>query len=180
MLGKRTETAVLGGGCFWCLDAAFRMIEGVKSVTSGYAGGDVPNPSYEEVCRGDTNHAEVVKIEFDPKKVTFVELLNVFFTIHDPTTLNRQGNDVGSQYRSIILFTSESQKEDAKRVVDQIEKLGLYPNRVVTEIKELDQFYLAEDEHQNYFEKHPDKTYCMLVIRPKIEKLKKIFGGSDG
>lgn len=169
------ETAVFGGGCFWCVEAAFEMLKGVEDVISGYAGGDQENPTYEQVCRGETNHAEVVQITYNAKKVSYEDLMRVFFTIHDPTTIDRQGNDVGPQYRSIILFNSEEQKNSAKKMIDDLERAEIFENRIVTEVKELKSFYKAEEYHQDFYAKHPEKGYCQLVIRPKLEKLEEIF-----
>ncbi len=159
--------AVFGGGCFWCLDAIFRKVRGVKNVTCGYAGGRRPNPTYEQVCTGVTGHAEVVEIEYDENKISYDELLDIFFEIHDPTQLNRQGNDIGTQYRSIILYLNEAQKEKALKKIEELRKNGI---DVVTEVKELENFYKAEDYHQNYYENNPQNPYCQFVISPKIEK----------
>ena len=159
--------AVFGGGCFWCLDAIFRKVRGVKKVTCGYAGGRRPNPTYGQVCTGVTGHAEVVEIEYDENKISYDELLDIFFEIHDPTQLNRQGNDIGTQYRSIILYLNEAQKEKALNKIEELRKNGI---DVVTEVKELENFYKAEDYHQNYYENNPQNPYCQFVISPKIEK----------
>jgi peptide-methionine (S)-S-oxide reductase len=169
------ETAILGGGCFWCLDAVFRDLEGVESVESGYAGGSGANPSYEDVCSGRTGHAEVVKVAFDPAKLAFDDLLRVFFTIHDPTTLNRQGNDVGTQYRSVIFAQSPAQKEAAKRVIAEIEQAKLYPGRIVTQVEDDRPYYPAERHHQDYFENNPGQPYCMFVVAPKVSKFRKQY-----
>jgi peptide-methionine (S)-S-oxide reductase len=168
-----TETAVFGGGCFWCLDAQFRLIPGVEKVTSGYAGGKTPNPTYEQVCSDQTGHAEVIQVEFDPNKVSYEELLRKFFQAHDPTTLNRQGPDVGTQYRSIILYTSGTQKTIAEKV--KAEAQSAWPRPVVTEIVPLTRFYAAEDYHQDYFSKNPTQGYCRLVVAPKVEKFEKLL-----
>lgn len=167
----KTEIATLGGGCFWCLEALYQMVPGVKSVTSGFAGGTKADPSYEEVCRGDTGHAEVVQIEYDPSVVSYEKLLDTFWAIHDPTTLNRQGHDVGTQYRSIILYSTPAQKTAAERSKAEAQKQ--FSKAIVTEIVPLNHFYKAEDYHQNYFRNHPDQGYCNLVIRPKVEKFEK-------
>ena len=159
--------AVFGGGCFWCLDAIFRKIKGVKNVTVGYAGGRRPNPTYEQVCTGVTGHAEVVEIEYDESEISYDELLDIFFEIHDPTQLNRQGNDVGTQYRSIILYLDDNQKQKALKKIEELKKQGI---DVVTEVKKLDKFYKAEDYHQNYYERNPHNPYCAYVIAPKIKK----------
>lgn len=160
--------AVIGGGCFWCTEAAFKQVEGVTEVVSGYAGGSTENPSYREVCSGDTGHAEVVKITYDPEKVSYREILELFFRIHDPTTENRQGPDVGSQYRSIILYRNEEQKEIAESFIE--DQQDEYRNDIVTEVEPLENFYRAEEEHQDYFKKNPDDAYCRLHAKPKMEK----------
>jgi len=164
--------AVFGGGCFWCLDAVFRRVEGVNNVTAGYAGGRRPNPNYEQVCTGVTGHAEVVLIDYDEDKVSYDELLDIFFQIHDPTQLNRQGNDVGTQYRSIILCLNDEQKEKSLKKIEKMKNDGL---DVVTEIKPLEIFYPAEEYHQNYFAKNPHQPYCMYVVAPKVEKFLKRY-----
>lgn len=164
------ETAVLGGGCFWCLDAQYRLVNGVHGVISGYAGGTRPNPSYEQVCTGSTGHAEVVRVEFDPSVVSYEDLLRKFFHAHDPTTLNRQGPDEGTQYRSIILYKDEAQKAAAEKV--KAEAQNDWPDPIVTEIKPLQAFYPAEDYHQDYFAKNPTQGYCRLVVAPKVQKFK--------
>ena len=166
-----TQVATLGGGCFWCLDAAYREIEGVVDVVSGYAGGRRPNPTYEQVCTGATGHAEVVQVTFDPDVISYREVLDIFWSIHDPTTPNRQGADVGTQYRSIILYHDDAQRADAEASRDGVR--ALWPNPVVTEIVALDAFYPAEDYHQDYFAHHPENAYCSVVINPKLEKLRK-------
>jgi len=167
------DTAVLGGGCFWCLDAVFRELEGVVGVESGYAGGTTLSPSYEAVCSGRTGHAEVVRVTFDPQRVSFADLLRVFFTIHDPTTLNRQGNDVGTQYRSIILYHNDAQKAAAEKSMKEAQKELSRP--IVTQIEPLKKFYPAEDYHQDYFRNNPNQGYCQMVVRPKVEKTKKLL-----
>ena len=159
--------AVFGGGCFWCLDAIFRKIKGVKNVTVGYAGGRRPNPTYEQVCTGVTGHAEVVEIEYDESEISYDELLDIFFEIHDPTQLNRQGNDVGTQYRSIILYLDDNQKQKALKKIEELKKQGIDE---ITEVKKLDKFYKAEDYHQNYYKRNPHNPYCAYVIAPKIKK----------
>ena len=169
------ETAVLGGGCFWCLDAVFRDLEGVETVESGYAGGGGANPTYEAVCGGRTGHAEVVKVTFDPAKLSFDDLLRVFFTIHDPTTLNRQGNDVGTQYRSVIFAQSDAQRDAAKRVIAEIEREKLYPGKVVTQLEAAAPYYPAERYHQDYFENNAGQPYCMFVVAPKVSKFRKQY-----
>ncbi len=169
------ETAVLGGGCFWCLDSIFSQVKGVESVESGYAGGHKENPTYQEVCSGNTGHAEVIKIKFNPEIITYRQLLEVFFYIHDPTTPNKQGNDIGEQYRSVILFTSPDQEKIAKKFVNDLKKQKDFSQPIVTEIKPLDKFFKAEDYHQNYFDNNSSKPYCQVVISPKITKLKNRF-----
>ena len=171
MNDKSFENAILGGGCFWCVEAVFERIDGVSEVISGYAGGHTKNPTYKEVITGRTGHAEVCKIVFDPKEVTYDEILDVFWQAHDPTTLNRQGNDVGTQYRSAIYYIGDSQKSSAKKAMEKARKL--YKDPITTEVKELDAFYVAEGYHQDYYENNPNAPYCAFVIAPKIKKLKK-------
>ncbi len=166
---EKTEQATLGGGCFWCLEAVFQRIPGVVSVTSGYAGGTVANPTYEEVCTGKTGHAEVVQITYDPAKVTYEDLLHTFWECHDPTTMNRQGADVGTQYRSVIFYQNEKQKEIAEKSKAAAQKE--FSDPIVTAIQPLTAFYKAEDYHQDYFNKHTNAPYCTLVIKPKLRKL---------
>jgi len=165
------EYVTLGGGCFWCLAAVFERIEGVESVVPGYAGGTTENPSYERVCTGETGHAEVVQIAFDTEKLSFKEILNQFWKAHDPTTVNRQGADVGTQYRSIILYNDEQQRQQAEESKRALKESGYFDNPIVTEIKPLDTFYPAEEYHHSYCEKHPYAGYCTFVIRPKLKKL---------
>ena len=167
------ELATLGGGCFWCLEAVYKDLKGVERVVSGYAGGSVVNPSYEEVCGGRTGHAEVVQITYDPKVVSFRDLLDVFFTIHDPTTKDRQGADVGPQYRSIILHHDAGQKAEALRAIAEIAEKKIWPAPIVTEIVPLETFYPAEGHHQDYFEQNPRQRYCQIVIAPKVAKFRK-------
>lgn len=171
----RTELATLGGGCFWCLDAIFRDLRGVTKVESGYAGGATPNPMYEQVCSGRTGHAEVVQITFDPQAISFRELLDVFFVIHDPTTLNRQGADVGTQYRSVILHHSPEQEATARQVIADVNSADYWGAPLVTEIAPFTNFYPAEGYHQNYFELHGEEPYCQAVIAPKVAKFRKRF-----
>ena len=166
------ETIVFGGGCFWCTEAVFRELKGVVSVMPGYAGGQTLNPTYESVCSGNTGHAEVSEVQYDSANLSLDDLLTVFFATHDPTTLNRQGNDMGTQYRSIILYTTPGQKDLAEAFISKLNEDGL---KVVTELKPLDKFYPAEEYHRNYFEKNPDQAYCRVVINPKINKLKSEF-----
>ena len=168
-----TKTAVVGGGCFWCTEAIFKSLRGVVSVTPGYAGGAAAAPSYEEVSGGGTGHAEVTRIEFDPASVSYRDLLTVFFGTHDPTTLNRQGHDVGTQYRSVVLYASPEQKAEGERYVAELEASGVKP--VTTEIRPLDAFYPAEEYHRDYFAKHGDEPYCRVVIAPKLEHLREKF-----
>lgn len=165
------ETAVLGGGCFWCIEAVFEKIDGITSAESGYAGGDMSDPSYEEVSRGTTGHAEVVKLLYDNSLITYEEILKLFFKAHDPTTLNRQGADVGTQYRSIILYTDKEQKNTAKKYIKKLEKDKIYDKPIVTELVKLEKYYKAEAYHQDYYEKNPYAGYCSIVIRPKLRKL---------
>jgi peptide-methionine (S)-S-oxide reductase len=168
-----TEMVVFGNGCFWCTEAVFQMIKGVVSVEPGYSGGQVKNPTYEQVCGGDTGHAEVIKIVYNPDIVSYEEILQVFFTTHDPTSLNRQGNDVGPQYRSVIFYANERQKEKAEHYIKVLSKA--YTKPIVTEVKPLGEFYPAEDYHKKYYEFHKDASYCQLVIAPKVEKVEEKF-----
>jgi peptide-methionine (S)-S-oxide reductase len=170
-----TATAILGGGCFWCLDAVFRELDGVACVESGYAGGRNANPSYEDVCRGNTGHAEVVRVTFDPGVLSFRDLLRVFFTIHDPTTLNRQGNDVGTQYRSVVFCETPEQRADVEAVIAELTAEKLWRDRVVTEIAGKATFYPAEAYHQDYFTRNGAQPYCAFVVAPKIAKFRKAF-----
>ncbi len=172
---KTHSIATLGGGCFWCLDAVFNYIEGISKVTSGYSGGKIKNPSYEQVCSGITGHAEVVQITFDPSVISFDELLEIFFAIHDPTQLNRQGADVGSQYRSVIFCHSEEQEESALYAIKRLEQEKIWKNPIVTEISPFEEYYIAEEYHQNYYEKNPTQSYCSFVISPKISKVHQNF-----
>jgi peptide-methionine (S)-S-oxide reductase len=173
--GTQTEQATLAGGCFWCLEAVYTELRGVERVISGYAGGTVVNPSYEQVCSGRTGHAEVVQLTFDPAVISFREILEVFFTIHDPTTLNRQGNDVGTQYRSAILYQSPEQEQTAREVIAQLEKDGIWRDKIVTEVTPLDRFYPAEAYHQDYFARNPYQPYCQIVIAPKVAKARQKY-----
>ena len=166
------ETATLGGGCFWCIEAAYQEVDGVESVQSGYAGGDVPNPTYRQVCTGDTGHAEVTQIAFDPDVISYRDLLEIFFTIHNPTTKDRQGPDVGSQYRSIILYHDEGQRETATSVIEMLESEDVFDDPIVTEVEPLDMFYEAEPEHEDYYRNNPEAAYCQSVISPKLSKLR--------
>ena len=175
MSATQTETATLGGGCFWCLEAVFRELDGVESVRSGYAGGHVPDPSYRQVCGGGTGHAEVVQVRFDPARLSFGELLEVFFAIHDPTTPDRQGADVGPQYRSIVLHHSEAQRQTALETIRRLEAEGAYPAPVVTEVKPFEAFYPAEVEHEEYYRRNPRAPYCQVVIAPKLARFRERF-----
>jgi peptide-methionine (S)-S-oxide reductase len=170
-----TEKATFGGGCFWCIEAAFKELDGVKSATSGYAGGHTENPSYRKVCRETTGHAEVVQLEYDPSVITYEELLEIFFTIHDPTQLNRQGPDVGTQYRSIILYHDEEQRDLAESYIEALDEEGGYDDDVVTEVEPLETFYRAEEKHQDYFAKNPNDAYCTMHAQPKVDKVRKKF-----
>ncbi|MGQ0549101.1 MAG: peptide-methionine (S)-S-oxide reductase MsrA [Armatimonadota bacterium] len=171
----RHEVATLAGGCFWCLEAVFDDLQGVAEVVSGYTGGTVPNPTYEQVCTGSTGHAEVVQVTFDPVIVSYREILEVFFTIHDPTTLNRQGADVGTQYRSAIFYHSPQQKATAEQVIAEFGASGLWGNRIVTEVRPLQAFYPAEEYHQEYFRRNPTQGYCRAVVAPKVAKFRKQY-----
>jgi peptide-methionine (S)-S-oxide reductase len=174
-MATETERATLAGGCFWCIEAPMEELDGVLDVTSGYAGGHTANPTYREVCTGNTGHAEVVQVEYDPERIAYEDLLDVFFTVHDPTQLNRQGPDVGSQYRSAIFTHGDGQHETAETYVDALDAEGGYEDSVVTEIEPLDTFYEASEEHQNYYEKNPDDAYCTIHAQPKIEKVREKF-----
>ena len=169
------QVATFGSGCFWCTEAIFERLNGVVKVESGYAGGTVKNPTYEEVCSGTTGHAEVTQITYDPKIITYDELLEVFWKTHDPTTLNRQGNDVGTQYRSVIFYHNEEQKELAEKYKKELDKSGAWDNPIVTEISPVTNFYPAEGYHQDYYENNPNQGYCAFVIAPKVEKFEKVF-----
>lgn len=172
---NQTDTATFGEGCFWCVEAVFQQLEGVISVTSGYSGGTVQHPTYKEVCSGESGHAEVCQIVFDPKKISYANLLQAFWASHDPTTLNRQGNDVGTQYRSVIFYHNQTQKELAERYKKELDASGAFKNPVVTEISPAETFYKAENYHQNYFNENGNEPYCQIVIKPKIEKFQKVF-----
>ena len=171
-----TELATFGAGCFWCVEAVFEELEGVLDVSSGYTGGQVENPTYEAVCSGMTGHAEVIQLRYDPSKVTYEQLLEVFFQTHDPTTLNRQGADVGTQYRSAIFTHDDAQKETAEKVKAALDASGAFPAPIVTEIEPIGPYYAAEDYHQDYYARNPDKGYCRAVIAPKMDKFRKAFG----
>ena len=170
-----TETITVGGGCFWCTEAVFEQLKGVVRVESGYSGGTVPHPTYHQVCSGDTGHAEVSQITFDPKVISLKEILEVFFTVHDPTTLNQQGNDVGTQYRSVIFYRNDGQKEVAKQVIKEIEAAKIWDGQIVTKVDPFKEFYKAEDYHQEYFRLHGREPYCRIVIAPKVAKFREHF-----
>lgn len=174
-MDDKMETITLGGGCFWCVEAVFLSLNGVQSVESGYMGGKTPNPTYKDVCTGMTGHAEVIRIHFDPSVVTLEEILEVFFTVHDPTTLNRQGADVGTQYRSAIFYSTEEQGKKAREIIDLLNKNGVYTSKVVTEVTPAATFYKAEDYHQNYYNNNSGQGYCRMVIQPKLDKFRKVF-----
>jgi len=171
----KTDTALFGTGCFWCTEAVFQELEGVLKVTSGYAGGNVPSPSYEEVCTGTTGHAETLQIIYDPSKISYDELLEVFWKTHDPTTLNRQGNDDGPQYRSVIFYYNKAQKQKAEHYKAELDKSGAFGKPIVTAVEGFRNFYPAEDYHQNYYNNNGNQPYCTFVIRPKLEKFEKVF-----
>lgn len=173
--GEGSRTAVFGGGCFWCTEAVFQMLRGVEKVESGYAGGAVENPSYERVSSGATGHAEVIRVTYDPSQISYEDLLTVFFGSHDPTTPNRQGNDVGEQYRSIILYQDESQKETAERLIKGLQANITDHTRIVTQVIPLERFYMAEDYHQNYYNQNKSAPYCQIIVESKIEKVRKRF-----
>ena len=170
-----TEKAVLGGGCFWCVEAAIGQLEGVESVRSGYMGGRRPNPTYEQVCSGTTGHVEVAEITYDPAKISYRNLLEVFFTVHDPTTLHRQGNDVGEQYRSVIFYLNEEQRQTAQEVIAEWTKDKVFADPIVTAVEPAQTFYVAENYHQDYFKNHPFQPYCMFTVAPKVKKVRQKF-----
>jgi peptide-methionine (S)-S-oxide reductase len=169
------ETITLAGGCFWCIESAFNSVEGVVNAYSGYANGDTSEPTYEAVCSGNTGYTEAVQVTFDDSVISRREILEIFFALHDPTQLNRQGNDIGSQYRGGIYYTSEEQHQDALKIVDEIKEAKIWPNEVVTEIEPLEKYFQAEDYHQDYFSNNPQNTYCNMVVAPKLAKFKKTF-----
>ncbi len=172
---KNTETATLGAGCFWCVEAVFDDLKGVESVESGYSGGHTENPTYQQVCSETTGHAEVANVNFNPQEISFKEILQVFFAVHDPTTLNRQGNDVGSSYRSAIFYHDENQKRIAEEVIKEVTAEGVYDNPIVTEVTPFDKFYIAENYHQEYFANNPNQPYCAAVVAPKVAKFRQKF-----
>lgn len=169
------QVATLAGGCFWCIESAYNTVEGVEKAISGYAGGEEPSPSYQSVCGGSTGHAEVVQVTFDADTIGYREILEIFFALHDPTQLNRQGNDVGTQYRSAIFYHNEAQKEEAEKIIAEITAEEIWPNPVVTEIVEVNNYHPAEDYHQDYFKNNPQNQYCSMVLAPKLAKFKKTF-----
>jgi peptide-methionine (S)-S-oxide reductase len=173
----RSESATLGGGCFWCLEAAFQGLHGVRGVESGYAGGEVEHPTYEQVCTGTTGHAEVVRVEFDPEVLSFRELLEVFFVIHDPTTRDRQGADVGTQYRSVVFHHSEEQRQTAESLIQELEEISAFSDPIVTQREPVPEFYPAGEYHRDYYRRNPGQAYCQVVISPKLEKMRKAFAG---
>lgn len=175
MENVKTDTATFGAGCFWCVEAVFLELDGVLKVVSGYEGGEVDNPTYKQVCTGQTGHAEVTQILYDPNRITYDELLAAFWQAHDPTTLNRQGNDHGTQYRSVVFYHNEKQKELAEKYKEELNKSGAWPNPIVTEISPAVTFYNAEEYHQNYYNLNGDQPYCVYVIKPKVEKFRKVF-----
>ncbi len=172
---NKEGVATLGGGCFWCTEAVYDELKGVISVESGYSGGKVPNPSYEQVCTGTTGHAEVVQVRFDPAAISYEDILRVFFTVHDPTTLNRQGNDIGTQYRSAVFYHDQDQRRTAEKIIREIDEKHIWNGRIVTEVSPFAAFYKAEDYHQEYFANNPTQGYCRLVISPKVEKFRKHY-----
>ena len=169
------QEATFGAGCFWCIEACYSELQGVLEVYPGYAGGSIQNPIYEEVCSGNTGHAEVARVVFDDEKISFDELLELFWFVHDPTQLNRQGNDIGTQYRSVIFYHSEYQKERAHYIISKLSLEKVWDNPIVTEVQEINNFFRAENYHHNYFELNPQNAYCQAVVRPKVEKFKKVF-----
>ena len=171
----KLDSAYVAGGCFWCVEAQYQLLDGVVSVTSGYSGGTVKNPSYKDVCTGTTGHAETIKVVYDTDKLNFADILQAFFSAHDPTTLNRQGNDEGTQYRSAIFYTNAEQKKIAEQIKNELNESGAYKEKVVTEITPFHVFYAAEDYHQNYYKENGDEPYCKFVIAPKVEKFQKVF-----
>ena len=170
-----TATVTVGGGCFWCIEAALAELSGVVDVTSGYAGGDTEDPTYREVCSGTTGHAEVVQVEYDTDELALEDVLEVFFTVHDPTTVDREGPDVGSQYRSIVLSHTDDQRERVRRFIEELDAEGAFDDPIVTELEPLETFYRAEEKHQNYFEKHPNAAYCTVNVAPKVSAVREQF-----
>ncbi len=170
------QTAIFGGGCFWCIEAVFNRLRGVKSVVSGYMGGHVDKPTYRQVCNGDTGHAEVIRVTFDPDEIQYRDLLEIFFAVHDPTTLNQQGNDVGEQYRSVIFYTSDEQEREADEAIAALNQAKAFPEPIVTQVEEASTFYEAEGYHQEYYDNNATQPYCQFVISPKVKKFEKQFG----
>ncbi len=177
MAANKTEQATLGGGCFWCVESAFLQVKGIELVKSGYTGGHTENPTYEQVCTGDTGHAEVAQLTYDPEQISYRQILEIFFTLHDPTQVNRQGNDVGTQYRTSIFYHNDDQKQEAESIIAELENDGAFADPIVTEVTELDTFYPAEDYHENYYARNPENPYCQAVISPKLAKFRKTFSG---
>ena len=177
MSEDRYEQATIAGGCFWCIEAAMKELDGVVAAVSGYTGGHVEDPSYEAVCRGETGHAEAVQVTYDPDRLEYADLLEVFFSVHTPTTTDREGPDVGSQYRSAVYYHDEAQRETVEQFIDELERSGAYDDPIVTEVEPLETFWEAEEYHQDYFEKHPNKPYCAVNVQPKVEKVRKQFAG---
>ncbi len=177
MAANKTEQATLGGGCFWCVESAFLQVKGIESVKSGYTGGHTENPTYEQVCTGDTGHAEVAQLTYDPQQISYRQILEIFFTLHDPTQVNRQGNDVGTQYRTSIFYHNDAQKREAEDIIAELEADAAFAAPIVTEITELGTFYPAEDYHENYYARNPENPYCQAVISPKLAKFRKTFAG---
>lgn len=175
MQTENLQIATFGGGCFWCIETIFQQLKGVARVESGYSGGHKENPTYKEVCTGTTGHAEVVQIYYDENSISFAQLLKVFFTVHDPTTPNRQGNDIGTQYRSVVFYHNETQKSLTEQIINQLNEAKVYQNPIVTAVSPFEKFYKAEDYHQDYYNLNPEQSYCKLVIQPKVEKFEKIF-----
>ncbi len=171
----KTDTATLGAGCYWCTEAQYQLLDGIISVTSGFSGGTIKNPSYREVCDGRTGHAEVVQVVYDMSKLNYADILEAFFSSHDPTQLNGQGNDIGTQYRSVIFFHNDEQKGIAEKIKNELNESGAYKDRIVTEISPFTVFYKADDYHQNYFNENGEQPYCKMVVAPKVEKFKKVF-----
>ena len=176
MESKNLEKIVFGGGCFWCVESCFNMLNGVESAISGYSGGHTKNPTYEEICTGETGHAEVVEITYDPKIITYDQLMDVFFFLHDPRQLNRQGNDIGTQYRSVIFYNNENEKKSAEKAIEISEKSGKWEGKYVTELASFEKFWSAEQYHQGYYNMNPNQPYCSAVVGPKIQKFKKYYG----
>ena len=177
MAANKTEQATLGGGCFWCVESAFLQVKGIESVKSGYTGGHTENPTYEQVCTGDTGHAEVAQLTYDPQQISYRQILEIFFTLHDPTQVNRQGNDVGTQYRTSIFYHNDAQKREAESIIAELAADAAFAAPIVTEVTELGTFYPAEDYHENYYARNPENPYCQAVISPKLAKFRKTFAG---